>query len=243
MPEPISCSPSSPTNPNLDPYSDDVGKMSRADAPNSSQAQPQPASSPPETPATSSPAVPKLVSSVSPPLSVLPPAASTANNNAQRTSERLGLAPFAAAGATGSGDAVFAGVAVIKGHDKAGVDIEVLSASAQIGKQTEAQLGFQRISGSRGALSGSVETFTARANVGIYNDDGSKGLNFGVGATAVGLEGTFGTATSVTYGVAGGVGVAGSIGVRDIDHDGKTELCARASWGPVTAGICVENPL
>jgi hypothetical protein len=218
--------------------------VSRADVPNSSQPQPDVAGSPVETPAPRSPAVPKLVSSVPAPPSVLPPAASTANNNAQRTSERLGVAPYADTGLTRSGGAAYAGVALIKGRDpKSGVDIEALSASAQIGTQSEVQVGLQRIAGSRGALAGSVETISARFNVGIHNDDGSTGLNLGASATAIGFEGTVGHANSLTYGVAASAGAAGSVGIRDIDHDGKTELCARVSLGPVTAGICVENPL
>lgn len=244
MPDPISRYTSPSADPTIDPYSDDVGKMSRADAPNSSLPQPAVTSSPTETPAPSSPAVPKLVSSISPPPSVLPPAASTAHNNAERTSERLGADLYADAGTTKAGGAVYAGVALVKGHDpKSGANLEILSASAQIGAQSELQVGLQRISASRGALTGGVETFTARANAGIYNDDGSTGLNVGFGATAIGFEGTVGSTNSLTYGVAASAGAAGSVGVRDIDHDGKTELCGRVSWGPVTLGACVENPL
>jgi hypothetical protein len=117
-----------------------------------------------------------------------------------------------------------------------------LSASVQIGAQSEVQVGLQRVAGSRGALTGSVETFTARANVGVYNDDGSKGLNVGACATAIGFEGTIGGDYSLTYGIAASAGAAGSVGVRDLDRDGKTELCARLSLGPVTLGLCMEDP-
>lgn len=250
MPDPISSSSSTPpTSSSYDPYADDVNMMSRADAPNSSQAgAPAPNSSQAEPPAARPPAVARLVSSVPTPPVALPPKApsapaSTANNNAQRTSERNGIAAYANAGKTAAGDSAYVSVALLKGRDKSGAEVEVASASAQVGAQSEVQIGFQRLAGSRGPLSGSVETFTARANIGIHNDDGSTGLNVGAGATAVGFEGTVGRVNSVTYGVSGSVGAAGSAGVRDIDNDGKSELCARFSWGPVTVGACVENPL
>jgi hypothetical protein len=258
MPDPISANrPLESASTDYDPYSDEVGMMSRADAPNSSQAQPaaissqaQPAaiSSESEPTAASPSAVPKLVSSVPPPPSVLPPPSPTppgsaANNNAQRTDERLGVAPYASAGRTAAGDSLYAGAALLKGRDASGAAIEVLSASAQVGAQNELQFGFQRVAGTSGALSGSVETFSARANVGIYNDDGSVGRNIGVGVTAVGFEGTIGSGTSVTYGVGAGLGAGGSVGTRDGDRDGKNELCGRVSVGPITLGLCVENPL
>jgi hypothetical protein len=247
MPDPISSNRyQQSANPDYDPYSDDVGLMSRADAPNSSQA--QPISPQAEPSATRPSAVPRLVSSVPPPPSALPPslptpAAPAANNNAQRTDERLGVAPYLSAGKTAAGESVYAGAALVKGRDASGAVVEVLSASAQLGAQTELQVGLQRIAGTHGTLSGGVETFTLRANVGIHNDDGSVGLNIGAGATAVGFEATAGGANSATYGVGAGVGAGASVGVRDVDRDGKAELCARLSFGPVTVGACVENPL
>lgn len=250
MADPIA--PSSSTKsagPNYDPYADDVGKVSRADAPNSSQAELSPNSSQAEPPAPSAPAIAKLVSAVPRPPSVLPPTAPEssalpANNNAQRTAERNGIIPYADADVTASGDSVFAGAAMLKGRDpKSDGEVEVLSVSGQVGAQTELQVGFQRVSGARGALSGGVEIFTARANIGIHNDDGSTGFNIGAGATAVGFEGTVGGASRLTYGVAAGMGAGVSVGVRDVDRDGNGELCARVSIGPVTVGACLENPL
>jgi hypothetical protein len=171
------------------------------------------------------------------------PHASTASNNAQRTSER-DLAPYADADATASGDSLFAGVALLKGRaPKSTGEVEVASLSGQIGAQTEVQLGFQRVGGTHGALSGSVEIFTARANIGIHNDDGSTGFNVGAGVTAIGFEGSVGVATRLTYGVAAGLGAGASVGVRDVDGDGTRELCARVSLGPVTVGGCLEDPL
>jgi hypothetical protein len=214
--------------------------MSRVDAPNSSQARPAVLASLPETAPPISSSVPKLVSSVARPPTVLPPAA---NNNAQRTGEGVGVFSYASAGRTAGGDSLYAGVALIKGHDKSGADIEVLSASAQVGAQNELQFGFQRVGLSGGGLTGSVEAFTLRAHMGAHNDDGSEGANIGVSATAVGLEGTVGGSTSGTFGVAAGVGFGASSGLRDQDRDGAKEYCVRVSVGPATLGLCVENPL
>ncbi len=249
MPEPIrTASPSPSASSSYDPYSDDVGKVSRGDAPNSSSAPSSSASSLQcEPSAPSAPAVGKLVSAVTRPPSVLPPPAagppaSAANNNAQRTTERK-LAPYVDAGVTAAGDSLFAGAALLKGRDpKSGGEVEVLSASAQIGAQTEVQLGFQRVAGTHGPLSGGVETFSAKASVGIHNDDGSTGFNVGAGATAVGFEGSVGGASRLTNGVAAGVGGGVSVGVRDVDGDDNRELCARVSIGPVTVGACLESP-
>ena len=59
---------------------------------------------------------------------------------------------------------------------------------------------------------------------------------------AVGFEGTLGDGpNSLTLGAGIGVGVAGSIGLRDIDDDGIPELCAKLSVGFITLGVCAEN--
>jgi len=137
---------------------------------------------------------------------------------------------------------VYAGVAALKGRDpKSGLEVEVGSASGQVGTQTEFQAGLVRIGRSTRDGSVAIESFTLRANAGIYNDDGSVGLNAGAQATALGGETTFGTATSVTVGVSAGVGVAGSVGVRDADKDGKHEICVKGSYLAGTLGICVET--
>lgn len=241
MPDPISSS-----NPmqSSDPYADDVGKVSRDPNPNSSQ---------PEPVASSSPAVPVLVNSVPQPRSVLPPAApspppSTANNNAQRTSERVGIAPYAVAGKTAAGDSVYAGVAGLRGRDpKTGFEAEVLSASVQVGAQNEAQIGLVRVGGRAGGLVGAgagMEVMSLRANLGIHNDDGSTGFNIGVSATTVGaqvIEGD-GEPTSTTLGLSSGPSAAVSAGLRDIDKDGKREVCLGVSLGLSTLGICLETP-
>src|SRR5258706_10881165 len=139
---PSSCSPSSATG--FDPSLDEASQACRGDPPNSSQ---------PETLASVQPAVAKLVSSVPKPAATLPaasktPAPSTANNNAQRTSELSGIELYAAVGKTAASDSLYAGAALLKGREpKSGLEVEVLSASAQLGLQNEAQAGFQRIGG------------------------------------------------------------------------------------------------
>jgi hypothetical protein len=139
---------------------------------------------------------------------------------------------------------VYVGAAGLKGRDpKSGGEAEVLSASVQVGAQNEAQVTFVRVAGTSGNLNGSAEAFTARANLGIHNDDGSTGFNAGAGATAVGFEGTLGRESSLTGGLAASVGYGASVGLRDLDADGKQELCARVAAGPITLGVCVENPL
>ena len=240
MPEPISSS-SSPqvSSSGGDPTLDEAGQVCR-DAPQSSQ--PEPAVSTP-------PAVDKLISAVSPPTSTLPPASHTApppmaQNNAQRTSELNGVAPYAAAGITGDfQDSAYAGVAALKGHDpKTGLDLEVFSASLQVGLQNEAQAALAHVglSGKHGSLA--ADFFTARATEGIHNDDGSTLVNVGALATILGTEGTLRAgAGSFTFGLAAGGGGALSVGVRDIDDNGTPELCVKASIGPVTIGFCSED--
>ncbi len=246
MPEPISTSnspQSSGLRPNSDPTLDETGLVCRSDAPNSSQ-QPRPTvtSEPP-------PAVAKLISAASPPASVLPPssastATSEAQNNAQRTSERRGIGCYAAAGVTGgSRDAVYAGVAALKGRDPTtGIEVEVFGTSAQAGGELEAQVGMARLglSGKNGSVGG--EAFTVRANGGAHNDDGSIGINSGFVATLIGAEGTLARgADSLTFGASLGGGAAVSLGLRDIDDNGVFEKCVKVTAGPVTLGICLED--
>lgn len=224
-----------------DPHLDEAGKVSRADAASSSQAEPV---------AAGSPAVPLLVSALPRPPSVLPPpstsaAESAANNNAQRTSEHNGLSPYASAGTTAAGDSVYVSAAALKGRDaRTGFEAEILSLSAQVGAQNELQASLVRVGGAGGIIgAASAEAITARASAGIHNDDGSTGLNLSLGATGVAGEVTLGSANSVTCGGAASAGGGASLGVRDADHDGKPELCGRVSWGAFTVGICLESPL
>jgi hypothetical protein len=166
------------------------------------------------------------------------------DNNAQRTTVRQSTSPYADAGVTSSGDSVYAGAAFTKTHDpNVRADVEAVTISGQVGAQNEAQVGLARVSVKEGGTTGSMEVFTLRASAGVRNDDGSVGLNAGVGATAAGVEGTyaFEGGSSFTVGAAASFGMAGSIGDRDIDGDGARELCAKFSGAVFTVGFCVEQ--
>lgn len=253
MPAPVSSS-SPPLSSSVepDPTLDEDGKICRdlgASTPSSSAA-PSPASIPNTSAldAPKPPAVAKLMSAVPQPTSARPPPASGrpldgAANNAQRTTTRAGINGYADYGVTGTGDGVFAGTAALKGRDsKTGLEVEVFGASAQAGLQNEEQVTMARVglSGQNGAIS--AEAFTARRGAGVRNDDGSVGLNAGAVATAVGIEGTLGGGPdSVTLGAGVGIGMAASVGARDIDNDGILEYCAKLSVGFITLGVCAEN--
>ena len=125
------------------------------------------------------------------PLAALPPV----DNNAARTSSRTEFGAYAQAGRTAGGNGVFAGAAVHKTRDaRSGTEVELVSASGQLGLQSEVQAAVSRagVSGDVRGVHGSlaVDTLTARAHAGFRNDDGSLGMNVGAVATAVGVEGT-----------------------------------------------------
>lgn len=243
MPDPIrSSSPTISDSPSVsDSTLDEVGQQCRGDAPNRSEPPPQ---------SSSSPAVTQLVSAVSRPATALSlpaakgPPPTSANNNAQRTTELSGIAPYAAAGKTAAGDALYVGVAGLKGHDpKSGLEVEVLSLSEQKGLQLESQAALVRLGQTKAAGSFNIEALSLRATHGIHNDDGSTGYNIGGLATALSGEVTLNHgADSLTLGLAAGVGAAGSVGLRDIDGDGEHEVCVKASIAEFTLGACVETP-
>jgi hypothetical protein len=175
-----------------------------------------------------------------------PRPARAAETNGQRTLARP-ASPYAEMNVTPSGDSIYLAGAAIKGRDSnSGIEVEVFTASAQLGGQMEAQLGAARIGASDddGASSIGVDVFTARAAMGVHNADGSLGWNAGATAVAVGAEGTvqFGSASSLTAGASVGVGFEGSIGLRDADGDNQPELCGRAVVGWATLGLCLEMP-
>jgi hypothetical protein len=253
MSEPVSSSNRSQSSDfTADPSLDETGLVCRSNAPRSSQPEPASSSEPPPTP----PAVTQLLSAVPPPAAKLPPALAPstppapstlpqAQNNAQRTSELHGIVPgyFDYDVTGGWGDSVFVGAAALKGRDpKSGIEVEVFSGSAQVGLQNEAQAGLARmgVSGRNGSVT--AELFTARANEGIHNDDGSIGLNAGAVVNFANLEGTLTHgADSLTAGLGAGVGYAFSFGLRDIDGDGAIEVCVKGTAGPVTLGVCAED--
>lgn len=136
------------------------------------------------------------------------------------------------------------GAAMLKGRDPAtGIDAELISVSGQVGAQPEVSAGMARVGifSDDGTNAATMDVFTARMGVGTHNRDGSRGVNVGATATAIGVEGTIGASGwSFTAGAAVGVGADVSVGTRDQDRDGKRELCGRITAGPVTLGACVE---
>ena len=165
-------------------------------------------------------------------------------SNAARTTERdVTKGPYVQAGWTHDGGSAFVGVALAKGQLLRGMEEEVASASVQVGRQNEAQVGFVRagVQGAAASLSG--EGLTAAAHAGVDNADGSVGLNVGATASWASVEATVKHAgSSVTLGASAGGGLEGHVGVRDDDKDGRVELCGRLAAGPVILGACVEMP-
>ncbi len=238
-----------------DPTLDEHELVCRAGATQSTDASTAQSSSSPasssSSPLASPPfdvAVAHLVRSTPPTAPQLPPVSegprSQAHNNAGRTAETNGVAPYANAGKTASVGAVYAGAALLKGRDsRSGLEVEVLSASGQVGLQEEWQAGLVRLGRSPGEGNTSIEAMTLRINRGIHNDDGSVGFNLGGQFTALGGEVTVGGANSLTLGLSASVGGNASVGVRDLDQDGNHELCAKISIGALTLGTCLETPL
>ena len=170
---------------------------------------------------------------------------SSETNNAQRTTANSKPDVYADARVTRDGTA-YAGAAMLKGRDESsGIEVEAFTGSVQVGLQNEAQVGMTRlgISSKDGSNSATMDIFTAQANAGFYNKDGSTGLNGGAMAVAVGVEGTASTgATGVTGGLSISAGVEGSVGVRDQDGDGYGEACLRVGLMFFTVGIQIEDP-
>jgi hypothetical protein len=118
--------------------------------------------------------------------------------------------------------------------------------SVQYGRDNDVQVVGARetltVSHAGYGLSVTGEAGVARANLGENNDDGSLGGNLGAGAELVGGEATINTpAGSLTGGLSVSMSVSGSIGVRDVDHDGEPEFCAKFSVPAFTLGACVER--
>jgi hypothetical protein len=168
-------------------------------------------------------------------------------DNARRTAARE-ASPYADAGVTRYGTAVFCGIAADKGTAYDGkTSREVLSASAQLGVETEVQAAVVRggLSVADGNVTASVDVGTVKANLGVLNGDGSYGLNAGAVATIASAEVTIGVGGySLTAGVGAGAGLEASAGLRDADGDGRSELCVRfggAFGGKVVLGTCIER--
>jgi len=140
----------------------------------------------------------------------------------------------------------YAGAFLLRGRDpKSGLEAELFSASIHQGEREHAvQAGMARMGGSTddGHFSARGEVFTAQAHAGFDNADGSTGFGASMGATVVAGEvtGTLGP-VSLTLGASVGATYGGSAGVRDSDHDGKNEYCARVDFGVGSIGLCLED--
>jgi hypothetical protein len=124
--------------------------------------------------------------------------------------------------------------------------LEIASASVQYGKDNDVQATLLRQTAQLGhgdyRLSLTGDAAAARANLGEHNDDGSIGGNIGSGLEVVGGEATIDTPYgSLTGGLSLSASLSGSMGVRDADHDGKLEFCAKFSIPAFTVGACVEK--
>ena len=135
-------------------------------------------------------------------------------------------------------------VALAKGPAGDHFDVELMSLSAKVNAdQLTVQGAFSRIElhSQNPGQSLSVEKLTFKANLGTINPDGSVGINAGIGATLIGIEGTATiSGNSLTVGFSAGAGAEVSVGVRDFDKDGSPEMCARISVLFVTLGTCME---
>lgn len=168
-------------------------------------------------------------------------------DNGQRISQAKGIQAFAKAEVTEDGIA-YLGFAALKGRDeKTGIEMDILSASVQTGSQNEAQASMAHlaVANTQGTSVG-LDLFAVSAGAGVLNSDGSIGANGRALAVVGHLEGSLSTgATGLTLGASIGAGGEYSAGVRDRDHDGYGEFCARASLdlGPgITIGIQIEDP-
>lgn len=124
--------------------------------------------------------------------------------------------------------------------------VELATGYVQSGTDKDAQVALMRrtaaLSGHGYGVTVTSDVGAARAYLGENNDDGSIGGNIGIGAEAAGVEVTVDTPLgSLTYGQSASVGAGGSMGVRDADHDGEPEFCAKFSLPAYTVGVCVER--
>jgi hypothetical protein len=124
--------------------------------------------------------------------------------------------------------------------------LELGGVSRQTGPDFDDQIALARrttaLSGGGYSLSAVGDVVALRANLGEHNDDGSIGGNIGLGGEILGGEATVNTPYgSLTGGVGISASLGGSMGVRDADHDGKPEFCAKFSIPELTVGACVEQ--
>jgi hypothetical protein len=137
--------------------------------------------------------------------------------------------------------------ALLRGHDPPiGLDLEVLSFAAEAGPRgVRASAIAERVglSTADGAQQIHADLLSAGIELSTRSADASEGLAVSASAAALDVEATLplGHANGLTLGASLGVGFHLSAGLRDIDHNGKPELCVRATE-IVTVGACIELP-
>lgn len=139
-----------------------------------------------------------------------------------------------------------AGGALLQSNIEGAVKVtsRLLHGEIEVGKQTTARVGLSNVAwrSQDDRLDIAGDFLSGEIAAGEHNKDGSNGLNAGAMATAGGVEITrrFGSASSFTGGLSASVGAEASVGARDLDRDGDTEYCVRASLFFFTVGTCIE---
>jgi hypothetical protein len=191
----------------------------------------------------------------------------TGRTHADRLRQYEGIAPRANVGVSTSGKPNLAHFAAASGHDKkTGITVELGAVSGALGDQNELAAVFEQVSVETAPLTdaerrkafvglagkATAEALSAKAHLGFHNADGSVGFNIGASAVLVNAEGTVDVSLlggvfegSFTAGVGLAKGGELSVGLRDQDNDGRTEVCGRIGIKPgvsVTLGACLELP-
>jgi hypothetical protein len=179
-----------------------------------------------------------------------PPAASASAVAASSHADSTSVVGYDHTGPSAEGDSLRSEVAFVKSSNPSGAlqgsSLEVLGVVAQNGAQSNHELIAMRstlaLSHGGFGIAVTADGPSLRASLGAHNDDGSLGGNLGLGGNALGFEATLSTPVgSVTYGDGLSLAASGSIGVRDADHDGKPEFCAKVSIPAYTFGVCLEK--
>jgi hypothetical protein len=172
----------------------------------------------------------------------LPTFVSQANNHAERVMETPAEAFRSSAGVNAATTAAYAEFAALQGTARnAPLTVEVASVSGQAGRANEVSATLLHLGAGTASVQGTVDVFKAEAHGGVYNPDGSTGVNVGASVTVIGAEAQFSDgASSFNFGLSLGAGAEASVGARDADADGATEVCGRVALGPVAIGLCLE---
>ena len=177
-------------------------------------------------------------------------AAAQAENREQTSAtsqQRMGDIPMQLlhgdAGVTEDGE-YYAEGALLKGKQGT-LQAEILGVHGQVGMQSEVGATLARLSIHDDGGDTTLEALTLNASWGSQQAKDGRGAgqgSYGVAANALGVETTreLDGGHSVTLGVSAGLSAKLDLDVKDTDHDGHAEECAKISLGPVSLGACVE---